>query len=233
MPPPLPLLADLVRLLFPESCAGCGQALLAAETPLCTTCRAALPRTGHHAEPANLLAQQFWGRLPLAHAFAYLNFTRRGLAQGLVHALKYRGQQTVGVLLGQLYGHELAAANLATEFDVVLPVPLHPRKLKARGFNQSDCFAQGLAHSLQLPWHADVLARVRATTTQTRKTRTERLDNVEAIFTVTQPARVTGQRVLLVDDVITTGATTEACGLAILAAGCARLSIAALAVRNN
>ncbi|MCU0450551.1 MAG: ComF family protein [Bernardetiaceae bacterium] len=233
MPSPLPLLSDLVRLLFPEQCAGCGLALLAGETPLCTACRADLPRTGYHLQADNLLAQQFWGRLPLAHTFAYLHFTRRGLAQRLVHALKYRGQQTVGVLLGQLYGAELAEAGLATAFDVVLPVPLHASKHKARGFNQSDCFAEGLAQGLALPWHAHGLARVRATATQTRKTRAERLDNVEAIFTVAQPNLVTDRRVLLVDDVITTGATTEACGQALLAAGCASLSIAALAVRNN
>jgi ComF family protein len=221
---------DFVLLLFPEACLGCRGTLLSHEAPLCTGCRLALPRTGYLADPDNPVAQKFWGRLPLAHASAYLHFVKRGLGQELVYSLKYRGHQEVGRLLGQLYGAELTQAGVAG-YDLVLPVPLHASKLRRRGFNQSDPLAQGLAEALGLPWSPSVLLRAKATLTQTRKGRAERWENVEDIFRVVDPGAVAGRSILLVDDVVTTGATLEACGAALTRAGCARLGIVALAGR--
>jgi ComF family protein len=205
--------------------------LLSHEAPLCSACRLDLPRTGYLADPENPVAQKFWGRLPLQHASAYLHFIKHGRGQELVHALKYQGHQEVGHLLGQLYGAELRQAGVASGFELVLPVPLHPAKLRRRGFNQSDALAQGLADALALPWSASALVRAKATASQTRKTRSERWENVENIFRLAEPELVRGKHVLLVDDVVTTGATIEACGQALIGAGCSGLSVVAIASR--
>lgn len=223
---------DFILLLFPEACLACRGGLLANEAPLCSVCRVSLPRTDYLKDSNNPVAQKFWGRLPLLHASAYLHFVKQGKAQQLIHALKYNGHQEVGMLLGKLYGYELGKAEVSPAFDLVLPVPLHKRKLQRRGFNQSDSFAQGLAEALELPWSASALIRTKATQTQTRKSRSERWENVAAIFELAQPEMVRGKHVLLVDDVLTTGATIEACGQALLAAGCAGLSVAAIAARG-
>jgi ComF family protein len=149
--------------------------------------------------------------------------------QRLLHQLKYQGQQGVGKALGQLYGAELATAGLAPAFDLIVPVPLHRRKLARRGFNQADAFAEGLAAALPCPWSATALRRTEYTDSQTRKSRTERWDNVASVFEVARRQDVAGRHILLVDDVLTTGATLEACGAALLAAGASQLSIATIA----
>jgi ComF family protein len=226
-----PLLADLLALFFPHACLACQQPLVAGERHLCTTCRAELPYTDYHLLPAaqNPLSRRFWGKLPVVHALSYLRFLRHGRVQHLLHQLKYQGQQQVGQALGQLYGAELATAGLGAEFDLIVPVPLHRRKLARRGFNQADAFATGLAASLPCPSSATALRRTEHTASQTRKSRAERWQNVAAVFEVAKPHEVAGRHILLVDDVLTTGATLEACGAALLAAGAKAVSIATIA----
>ena len=165
----------------------------------------------------------------MAHTLSYLRFLQHGRVQHLLHQLKYQGQQEVGRALGQLYGAELAAAGLGPEFDLIVPVPLHRRKLARRGYNQADAFAAGLATALPCPWSATALHRTEHTASQTRKNRTERWQNVATVFEVNRPAEVAGRRILLVDDVLTTGATLEACGAVLLAAGAKAVSIATIA----
>ena len=135
----------------------------------------------------------------------------------------------MGTVLGQLYGAELRAAGLAADFDLIVPVPLHPRKLAKRGYNQAAAFAAGLAEGLQLPWHATALRRTANTKTQTKKNRAQRWENVATVFEVENLTDIIGRRVLVVDDVLTTGATLEACGAVLLAAGAAEVSIATIA----
>jgi ComF family protein len=227
---PLPvILADFVGLIFPKVCLACEEPLNRGEDHLCTTCRAQLPYTDYHLLPAadNPLARRFWGRVPVRHALSYLRFLRRGRVQHLLHQLKYRGQRDVGLVLGRWYGHDLARQGY--QFDVVVPVPLHARKLAKRGYNQSDPFAAGLAESLGIPWHADALRRLEHTDSQTRKNRLERWQNVAEVFEVADAAAIQGKHVLVVDDVLTTGATLEACAAALLAAGAAEVSIATIA----
>ncbi|UPL48987.1 ComF family protein [Hymenobacter sublimis] len=229
------LLADFVGLVFPQVCLACQDPLTRGEDHLCTPCRAQLPYTDYHRLPAedNPLARRFWGKLPIEHAFSYLRFQKHGRVQHLLHQLKYRGQQDVGRVLGRWYGQELAEAGFSTAFDLILPVPLHARKLAQRGYNQADSFAQGLATGLGCPWQADGLRRITGTESQTRKNRLERWQNVAEVFEVAQPVLVASQRILMVDDVLTTGATLEACAAVLLAAGAATVSIATIATADR
>lgn len=228
-------LSDFVGLIFPQVCLACEEPLARGEDHLCTMCRAQLPFTDYHRLPANEnpLARRFWGKVPIRYALSYLRFLRRGRVQHLLHQLKYQGQRDIGLVLGRWYGAELAEQGIATDFDLIVPVPLHPRKLAKRGYNQSDTFAEGLALSLATSWSATALCRTEHTDSQTRKNRTERWQNVAEVFEVAEPLAVAGQRILVVDDVLTTGATLEACCAALLAAGATEVSIATIACAEN
>lgn len=224
-------LADFTSLIFPQICLACSESLGRGEEHICTPCRVQLPYTDYHTLPdqQNPLARRFWGKVPVQYALSYLRFLRHGRVQHLLHQLKYQGQREVGQVLGRWYGLELTKQGLHTEFDLIVPVPLHPRKLAKRGFNQSDCFAEGLAQGLDVPWSPTALRRIEYTDSQTRKNRTQRWQNVATVFEVADVATVAGKRILLVDDVLTTGATLEACATALLVQGCTQVSIATIA----
>ncbi|TAH18495.1 MAG: ComF family protein [Cytophagales bacterium] len=224
------MLSDFVDMLFPRSCLTCSSLLEKNEEIICVQCRYALPKTNFHLEEDNELARKFWGRIPLKHAFAYLRFVKTGKVQVLLHHLKYYGKQEIGEMLGRWYGNDLKKSQLATQFDLILPVPLHPSKLEKRGYNQCDSIARGMAEGLSVAWDSGILVRQKANVSQTRKDRVERWENVANIFYITKPEKVKGKNILLIDDVITTGATLEACGLPLQNAGCQSLSIAGLAV---
>ncbi|WP_187263443.1 ComF family protein [Pontibacter beigongshangensis] len=226
------MLHDLLSLLFPRICYACKGVLSRGEDFICTDCNIKLPYTEYHVHGGaaeNQLLQRFWGKVPLRFAFSYLHFRAKGRVQHLLHELKYRGAQELGEHLGFRYGSLLSDHHYALQLDLVLPVPLHQSKLRKRGYNQSDSVAEGMARALQLPWHQQVLERTLNTATQTKKGRLERWQNVEDIFVVRQPELVQGKRILLVDDVLTTGATLEACAVALLAAGCEEVSVATIA----
>ncbi|PRY14991.1 ComF family protein [Pontibacter ummariensis] len=225
---------DLLSLLFPESCYACDGALVRGEKCICTSCNAKLPYTDFHVHGAtelNPLQRRFWGKVPVRFAFSYFYFVPKGRVQRLLHKLKYKGVQELGEHLGQRYGSLLSNYQYAQHFDLLVPVPLHKYKLRRRGYNQSDVFAKGLAEALQLPWSSNVLVRKVASSSQTRKSRLERWQNVEEVFQVrqAQTAAVQDKRILLVDDVLTTGATLEACAVVLLAAGAAEVSIVTIA----
>lgn len=234
------LFGDFLSLFFPDLCLCCNESLMKGEKQVCTKCRYELPQTNYHLAQENVLAQRFWGKLPVQYTLAYLKFTKGGRVQKILHELKYNNNQEVGEMMGRWYGQILADANTtskdtegilhASAFDLILPVPLHRSKLRQRGYNQSDCFAQGLSASTNIPWRDDVLKRKKATKTQTKKGRMGRWQNVEKIFEVQKPEVISEKHVLLVDDVITTGSTLEACAQAILEAGAQEISIATIAV---
>jgi ComF family protein len=226
---------DFVGLIFPRMCLACSEPLRHGEQHLCTGCRAELPYTDYHLLPPaeSPLGRRFWGKLPIRHALSYLRFLRHGRVQHLLHQLKYQGQREVGTALGQLYGSELHAAGLAADFDLIVPVPLHPYKLAKRGYNQAAVFAEGLSLGLQLPWNTTALRRITRTATQTKKNRIQRWLNVAEVFEVSRPEEIAGLRVLVVDDVLTTGATLEACGAMLLASGAAEVSFATIACADR
>lgn len=222
-------LAAFLDLLFPRYCLACHGGLVTGEETVCTACRHELPRTESHLRHNERLHLKMAGRAPVASLNAYLIFTKGGKVQHLLHALKYKGHQEVGELLGRWYGAELAEVGFSEQLDLILPVPLHKKKQRARGYNQSDCFAKGLSESLGVTWSAEVLKKGKPTESQTRKTRLERLQNVQDVFFVEKLEAVQGKRIALVDDVITTGATLEACVAVLLEAGCAEVRLITIA----
>lgn len=225
------LASDFISLLFPEDCMACQELLARGESTICTTCRINLPYTNCHLNNSaeNEFVSRFYNKVPVKHALAFLYFTRSGKVQKLLHQLKYKGHQEIGELLGNWYGSQLKEYDFHEHFDLIIPVPLHQRKLKTRGYNQSDSFAKGLSESLDLPWQANALQRVSDSATQTKKSRLERWHNVGEIFKINDIAFVADKRILLVDDVMTTGATLEACALVLLAGGAESVSVAAIA----
>jgi ComF family protein len=223
------LAQDLVSLVYPEVCMACGRALMRSEQVICTHCRFHLPRTGYHLQPDNPVMKMFWGRVGIQAAASCFLFTKGSGVQKLVHQLKYSGQTEVGRVLGRLYGSELKLSPLFAGIDVIAPVPLHPDKLKKRGYNQCDFFAEGLSESLGVPADLNNVQRVIATGSQTRRSRFERWKNVEYVFSAQQPLKLEGKHILLVDDVVTTGSTLEACAQQLLKIPGARVSIATIA----
>ncbi len=221
--------ADFVSLLFPRYCLACLGPLVKGEEIICTRCIAELPKTNYHTQPTNPIEQRLAGRLPVAHAWAFLKFRKEGIVQQLLHQLKYNNHPEVGVALGKIYGYELKKAGLVTGVDIIVPVPLHASRKRKRGYNQSSKFAEGLSYAMETPWDESISIRTMKTATQTRKSKMERWENVKDVFTVSENQVLAGKRVMLVDDIITTGATLEACGQHLINHGCAELSVACIA----
>ena len=222
----------LLNLFYPNLCYACSRNLPSGSDPICLTCQYKLPRTDHHHHTEdNAFTQRLWGRVELQAAAAFLHFVKDGRVQQLLHQLKYSGQSRVGVYLGKIYGQTLRESGAFSTIDGIVPVPLHPKKEKVRGYNQAAKFAQGLSEALQRPCRYP-LRRAVFTPTQPRMTRAERLRNVGRAFALPDPKMIEGQHLLLVDDVITTGATLEACANTLLKAPGVRLSMAAIAIAD-
>jgi len=224
----LDFLEDFLSLFFPPHCAGCSGPLVRGETVICTDCMLEMPQTDYHNDSQNALFTRFSGRLRVDQAVALYRFSRGGRVQKLLHALKYNNRPAVGVFAGQFYGQKLLACGFFAGVDCIVPVPLHQAGLRKRGYNQSAMFAKGLSEVSGIPF-SDLLRRVVPTVSQTRQSRTSRWENVKTVFAVDDPEMFHKKHILLVDDVITTGATVEACGEVLLAAGCASLKVACIA----
>jgi len=220
---------DFVSLLFPTLCQACGESLVTGEELICLNCRYNLPFTDFHLKPDNMVAQQFWGKIHLEGAYAMCYFAKGGKMQHLMHHFKYKGIQKIGNLLGNIAGEQLLKSPVFKSADVVIPVPLHKSRLRKRGYNQSMCFAEGLSEKMRIPIDENNLVRLRATETQTHRSRFSRFENMREVFTLTNPESLRNKHVLLVDDVVTTGSTLEACGTALLKAEGLKLSIATIA----
>lgn len=218
----------LFHLVYPRYCICCNNLLVEGERWVCQHCAFDLPFVpdddSRDNETANLLA----GRLPFDNARSVLYFQKGNKTQELLHQLKYKGNQPLGIDLGKMAGWYLRFSSVA-KADAIVPVPLHPEKQRARGYNQSVVMAQGLSAALGIPVWADVVVRKRPTITQTQLGRYERWENVEDVFDVVKPSKIVAKHLLLLDDVLTTGATIEVCGQALLNVKDVRLSVVTLA----
>lgn len=220
---------DLISLLFPRLCYGCGNHLVRNESLICTECYVMIPRTNYHLVRDNPVAQLFWGRCLIEKAAAFSYYTRDSRIRKLIHQLKYKGARDIGSELGRIYAVSLMSSEFLDDIDIIIPVPLHPSKVRQRGFNQSDEISRGISSVSGLPVDTTTLIRKTVTQTQTRRSRYERWTNVSDIFCVTDEDKLKGRHVLLVDDVITTGSTIEACTDEILKTEGTKVSVAAIA----
>jgi ComF family protein len=223
------LLKALESLFFPNCCAGCGRQLNFAKQSICLNCLSILPDTNFVSQPENPIEKIFTGRLPLAAAYSQFYFTRSSAIQSVIHQLKYKGNKQSGIDMGKLMGLAIKDSGRFSNIDFLIPLPLFPEKEKIRGYNQAEILCQGIAEVLQIPVEKNLVLRTRATATQTHKNRLERWQNVNEVFAIADPQKLEGKKLLLVDDVITTGATLEACGNSILSVCKAELYIASLA----
>ena len=220
---------DFLDLIFPRNCPLCKQALFEFEACLCTVCKGLLPRANFHLRPFdNELTSKLQGLIPVHRVIAFLHFSKNGRSQNLLHQLKYKNQPEIGEELGRMYGSTLGLNGFSGLWDVVVAVPLHPRKKARRGYNQSECFGRGLSKSLAIPY-SELLVRRKFTDTQTNKSRLERLANVENVFELQPGVPIQELRVLLVDDILTTGATLCAAATALLEGGAKLVDLATIA----
>lgn len=224
------LLKDFFKLIFPVTCAACGNVLVKNERVICLSCNYNLPRTNFQYDHNNPVSQIFWGRVRIENATAFYFFNKGSKFRHLVHELKYNNRKDIGIELGRIFGYELSASDGFRQADIIIPVPLHRKKLKKRGFNQSEYIARGISEALDRPLNVSSIERSVNSSTQTRKNRYDRWLNVAGIFTVINPNVLSGRHILLVDDVITTGATLEACATEILKIEGTKVSVAVLAV---
>ena len=214
---------DFVHFFYPVLCDSCKTPMMKNEKHLCLSCHMELPLTQFKNSLDNEIVKLMWGRVPIKYANSLLYFKKNGMAQTLMHEIKYKGNQELAVYLGELLAQKLAEEKLM--FDMIIPVPLHTKKLKKRGFNQSVKIAEGYSKISQIPVELNGIIRVKNTETQTKKKRYERWENTDGKFLVTDSDVFKNKRVVLIDDVITTGATIEACCNELTLAGVSEISI--------
>jgi len=222
-------LKHFAELLYPNLCMGCGNSLSDSEQVLCIICENELPKTHFHEQPDNIVFKRMYGRIPIDNATALFYFDKGNRVQHLLHQLKYSGKTEIGEHLGLMLGNDMNAITSYQSIDAIIPIPLHEKKLRKRGFNQSDYFAFGIAKAMKISVLTNVVKRIEYTETQTGKNRFERWENVKDAFQLLNCDGIKNKHVLLVDDVITTGATLEACGQLLMNVEGLRLSIATMA----
>ena len=221
---------SLVHLFYPRLCEGCSKPLLLSEKVLCIGCTPHLPKTEYHHIPDNDTSLRFAGRIPFQHATTFAYFTHDGLLQHLLHQLKYKDKQEIGTYLGKQFAYDLEDHDWIKEVDVIVPVPLHPKKEAERGYNQSMLIATGMSEVLNIPVLPGALYRTRHTESQTKKSRAERIENMQEAFGLQHKDQLQNKHVLLVDDVLTTGATLESCALVLLPITGTRVSFGTIGI---
>ena len=224
------MLKPVVDLLFPKVCYACLNILHDNEDTICIDCRHDLPVTNFHFDNDDTFKKVLYGRAEIENGTPLFRFEKKGLVQQLVHGLKYRGYETIGYSLGNWLGAELTALDHYKSVDVVIPVPLHKKKLKKRGYNQVTKFGQQIAKALEADYLDDVLLKVTNTQSQTIKNRLTRWNNTDELFALKNPEPIENKHILLVDDIITTGATLEACIAALNHAKNIKISVATIAI---
>lgn len=226
------MVINLLNLFFPKLCLGCQNYLTDNEQHICITCRHQLPLTNFHFDKANAVHKMMYGRAQLEQATALLHFSKKGLVQQLMHNLKYRGHEVISEILGEWLGEELKNSQDYKSIDVVIPVPLHKSRQKQRGYNQVDKFGKALANALDADYNSEILVKTSATKTQVFKDRINRSATIKANFTLANYESIKHKHVLLVDDIITTGSTIEACANTLSTIEGLKLSIAMMAITD-
>ena len=205
------IIHSFIEIFYPRICLACSRKLLDYEQVICTYCETGLPKTNFHNRESNPVEILFWGRCNIESASAYYRYLKQGKVQNLIHNFKYKGYQEIGIFMGEVYGRTLSKSDRFNTVEHIIPVPLHPKRQRVRGFNQSEVFGRGLARTMKATLDKTSLLRNEHTETQTKKSRWERHKNVSSIFVINDPEKLKGKHVLLVDDVITTGSTIESC----------------------
>ena len=219
---------EMTHYFFPNRCAVCKGKLLPKEMGVCLQCLYKLPKTNNFDEDNNIGEVLLAGRFPFECVASFAFFTKQGLLQSLIHELKYNNKPAIGNLLGSLFGEDLLGSNFLQPIDVIVPVPLHPKKKVIRGYNQAEAFARGISKATSIPVSVGELIRAINNPTQTKRSKTQRWENVKGIFEVTSTDVFQDKHILLVDDVITTGSTLEACANALMECSNVKISIATI-----
>lgn len=224
------MLQNLINLFFPKVCFACTNPLVDNEKHICTNCRHDLPVTNFHFDKSEEVKKVLYGRVKIEMGTSLLRFQKKGIVQHLIHNLKYKGYQEVGEFLGVWLGEELKTVDAYKDVDIVIPVPLHRTKLKKRGFNQVAKFAKEIANSLNANYSDSVLIKIYDTKSQVNKSRLARWTDSKEIFSIQNLEQINNKHILLVDDLITTGATIEACSNQLLKAQNVKISVATMAI---
>ena len=222
-------LEDFLHLFFPHNCIGCGTDILNNEDLLCAKCLTQLPETGFLSKPANPVEKIFYGRLIVQHAGSAFYFNKDSLLQHLIIQFKYRNNKAAGIYLGKILGTLAYNAARFKDVDIIVPLPLNEKKLFKRGYNQASLLGKGVAEILHKPIIENAVERIQFTETQTHKNRITRWQTMEGVFKVSRELLLKNKHILLIDDIVTTGATLESCGAAILEIENTKLSICTLA----
>ena len=227
------MLSAVINLFFPKTCHACDAILIDNETDICVRCRHELPLTNYHFERPETVKKIFYGRVHLEAATALFYFHKSGRVQHLLHHLKYKGKEEIGRVFGNWLGAEILESPYFESIDIVIPVPIHSKKLKQRGYNQVALFAQQIAKILNASYVDDVLLKSINTKTQVFQSREARFHSVADSFYTQNLNTIDAQHILLVDDIITTGATVEACALVLNPENKIRLSVATIAITHS
>ena len=221
---------DILNVFFPNVCLNCNLVLTHQENTLCSSCLVDLPLTNYLENDNNIVSKIFYGRIKIEHATALLFYHKKGITQELIHKLKYKGYEQIGTFFGNWLGKNLKDTHSFDDIDFIIPVPLHKKRIKIRGYNQVTKFGQQLAFHLEKPYLENILIRTNANKTQTKKSRIERIKNVNELFFLTDDTFLKGKHILLIDDIITTGATMESCVNELLKTKDIKISLAVMAI---
>ncbi len=222
--------ADLLDLIYPNLCFICGETLLKSESHICLSCLNNIPRTNYHLLTDNPVEKRFWGKAPIYRGTSFFFFQKGSPFQKLLHELKYKGNKEIGEILGRYAAAELLNSPDFCSIDIIIPIPLHPKRFAQRGYNQSEWIGKGLSAVLDKPQDTNTLKRVKQTTTQTKKSVFERFENTEGIFELSGAKELEGKHLLLIDDVLTTGSTLNAAINTLLNIPNVKISIFTLAI---
>lgn len=227
------LINDFMSLIYPRYCEACEGLLYRHERVICNKCTLSLPKSNFHLNNTNPIILALGGRVPLQQATSLFIFEKDGKVQNLLHALKYENQQNIGVLMGNTFYNDLKASSFFEGINYVVPVPLHKKKQASRGYNQSECFAKGISETSGIALNTTTLIRQHETSTQTKKRKYERWENVKDVFALSDPDAFKNEHILLVDDVITTGSTVEGVWQALKDVEGIQISVATIAYADK